>query len=184
MKTIINKIKIYIFVLISASLFACNDVLDQEPISTISPEAYFSSESQLKDYVDELYIPGGVSAFSTHSSSYMDFGTFGIDNNTDNMNGKSYSTSFLPGELKVGQTGGDWYFGYIYKHNYFFKNAGQKLEEGKISGNKENINHYFGEVYVLRAWEYFKRLQSVGDFPIVTEPLENNMELLIEASKR
>lgn len=184
MKTINHKIKLYTgIVAVSLSVFACEN-LDQEPLSAIAPEAYFTSESQLKDYVNELYIPGGTSAFSTHSSSYMDFGTFGLDNNTDNMNGKSYSTSFLPGELKVGQTGGEWYFNYIYKYNYFFKNAGERLEAGDISGNRENINQYFGEVYILRAWEYFKRLQTVGDFPIVTEPLDNDMEILTEASKR
>lgn len=184
MKTKINKIKGCISLLLCLTIASCTDMIDQTPMSTISPEAYFSSESQLKDYVNELYIPGNTSAFPTHSSSSMDFGTFGLDDNTDNMNSKSYSTSFIPGEWKVGQTGGEWYFGYIYKYNYFFKHAGAKLAAGEINGNQENINHYFGEVYVLRAWEYFKRLQRVGDFPIVTEPLENNMELLIEASKR
>lgn len=182
MKTI-NKIKFYPYIFLSLFLFACTE-LDREPLSSISPEVYFSTEAQLQDYVNELYIPGQVATFPVHSSSNMDFGTFGTDNNTDNMNAKSYSTSYLPGEWKVGQTGGEWYFGYIYKFNYFFKHAGAKLENGEISGNKENIDQYFGEVHVLRAWEYFKKLQTLGDFPIVTEPLENDMDVLIEASKR
>lgn len=184
MKTKINKIKFYAGIFVaSVFLFACED-LSQEPLSTISPEAFFTTEAQLSNYVNELYIPGEVSTFPTHSSSYMDFGTFGIDNNTDNMNGKSYSTLFLPGEHKVGQVDEEWIFTYIYKQNYFLKHAGEKLAAGEISGSSSNIDQYFGEVYVLRAWEYFKRLQSLGDFPIITEPLENDMEILTEASKR
>src|SRR5690606_40375403 len=79
---------------------------------------------------------------------------------------------------------GEWGFSYIYKCNYFLKYAQEKLDAGNISGSAANIDQYFGEVYFLRAFEYFKKLQRLGDFPIVTEPLENDMESLVESSKR
>ena len=37
----------------------------------------------------------------------------------------------------------------------------------QISGSDANIRHYIGEMYFLRAYEYFKRYQMFGDFPIV-----------------
>ena len=39
-------------------------------------------------------------------------------------------------------------------------------------------------MYFLRAFEYFKKLQLFGDFPIITEPLVDNAASLVEASKR
>lgn len=184
-----NKI-VNIGLCITASLVfdACQKELDQLPLSTISPEIYFSSEAQLESYVNNLYAPrnsaddGNDQAFDVHDN--WSFGTFGNDNNTDNMNNKSSASHFIPGEWRVDQTGGEWGFSYIYKCNYFLKYAQEKLDAGDISGSAVNIDQYFGEVYFLRAFEYFKKLQRLGDFPIVTEPLENDMESLVESSKR
>ena len=36
----------------------------------------------------------------------------------------------------------------------------------------------------MRAYEYFKRYQMLGDFPIVDKTLEDDMDQLVEASKR
>ena len=37
------------------ALAACNDFLDEEPQSDVSPEQYLWSEDQLKAYVDNYY---------------------------------------------------------------------------------------------------------------------------------
>ena len=39
-------------------------------------------------------------------------------------------------------------------------------------------------MYFLRASEYFKAYQKFGDFPIITRPLNDNKEELVEANKR
>ncbi|MEG1649999.1 MAG: RagB/SusD family nutrient uptake outer membrane protein, partial [Rikenellaceae bacterium] len=57
-------------------------------------------------------------------------------------------------------------------------------QSGDISGNSENIKHYIGEMYFLRAWNYFKRLQTLGDFPIITTVLPDESNALIKASQR
>ena len=46
------------------------------------------------------------------------------------------------------------------------------------------IKHYIGEMYFLRAYQYFNKLVSLGDFPIVTEVLPDETEVLKEESKR
>lgn len=56
--------------------------------------------------------------------------------------------------------------------------------QNTISGSVATIKHYIGEMYFLRAYEYFKKLQLFGDFPIINQPLADEMEALREASKR
>ncbi|GHT24719.1 starch-binding protein [Bacteroidia bacterium] len=162
--------------------------LDQEPLSSLPAEAYFNSESQLQSYVNNLYAPrtgddSNDQTFDVHGT--YSYGTFAIDNNTDNMASKGRGDDrWVPANYKVGQDGGDWSFSYIYKVNYFFKYVVHKYEAGEIAGSEANIKQYIGEAYFFRAFEYFKRLQKVGDYPIITEPLPDEMDVLIEASKR
>ena len=59
-----------------------------------------------------------------------------------------------------------------------------RYEKNEITGSHDNIRHYIGEIYFMRAHEYFKRYQMLGDFPIVDKTLEDDMEQLVEASKR
>lgn len=174
MKYIINKACLVLSV--AVLLNSCTDI-DQSPMSNLSPESYFKTQAQLEYYANDLY-----SNFSTHDN--WSYGTFGNDNNTDNMSNKSYDNKYVPGEWKVAQKDGDWDFSFIYKCNYFFENAQPKLEAGEISGSMDKIKHYFGEIYFFRAHEYFNKLQTLGDFPIVTKPLKNDMDELIAASKR
>lgn len=74
--------------------------------------------------------------------------------------------------------------------NFFFANVLPRFGEdlngsgNTISGDLKSIRHYIGELYTLRALEYFKRYQAFGDYPIVTDPLTDNMEILTDAAKR
>ena len=63
---------------------SCNDFLDQEPMSSVSPEKYLKDESQLEAYANKLYtdiLPG-------HAYGY---GLYGEDNHTDNQAGFGYN---------------------------------------------------------------------------------------------
>lgn len=179
--------------LLGISLFAlaaCNDFLDEEPLSDVSPEQYLQTEDQLKSYVDNYYADysdyngnsddkGGMLPShygSTNGSPYYD------DNATDNQYGTN--SRYLKDTWTVGQTDGKWNFSNIYALNYFLETVVPKYEEGTISGNTTNIKQYIGEAYFLRALEYFYRLRTLGDFPIVKETMPDNSEILIEASKR
>ena len=83
-----------------------------------------------------------------------------------------------------------WSFAKIYNCNYFYSEVlprfGDDLSgaQNTITGNLATVRHHIGEMYVLRALEYFSKYQSFGDFPIITEPLPDNKEALTEASKR
>lgn len=172
------------------SLAACNDFLDEEPLSDIAPEQYLQTEDQLKAYVDKYYADysdyngnsddkGGMLPShygSTNGSPYRD------DDATDNQYGTN--GRYLKDTWTVSQTGGKWNFTNINALNYFLQTAVPRYEAGTIFGNVTNIKQYIGEAYFLRALEYFYRLRTLGDFPIVEKTLPVDSEVLTEASKR
>ena len=161
-------------------LLACNDFLDREPLTDITPENYLTDESQLSSYANNLYSTILISHYNAGSG----YGTYGMDMHTDKQAHKNYDNRYVPGQWKTEQTGGNWSFDMIYSCNYFLQNVLPKWEAGEIQGDDSNIRQYIGEMYFLRAYEYFKKLQDFGDFPIIKTTLPDEMEPLVEASKR
>lgn len=171
-----NQIAIIIF--FQAVLFsACNDFLDKEPLSSLTPEQYLTTEANVASYATDLY-----NILPVHGE--WDWGRFQDDNNTDNMAYVTPSDIFAPGYWRVGQTGGTYEFSGIYRCNYFFDKVLPLIEVSAITGVDTNIKHYIGEVYFFRAFTYFGKLKALGDFPIIETTLPDNMEALIAASKR
>ena len=171
--------RLTISTLLSGVLFltSCNDFLNQEPLDQLSPNEYLTTESNIAAFATDQY-----QVLPTHGT--YGYGTFEIDNNTDNMAGMQPNVMYAPGYWKVGQEGGSWYFADIYRCNYFFENVLPSYEDNAIVGNTTNIKHYIGEMYFFRAFMYFERLKSLGDFPIITKTYPNEREALIEISKR
>lgn len=180
MKTI-NIFEKILGILMVSTLFACNDYLDREPLSQIIPEVYLTEESQLAAYANKLY-PTILPSHTGPGAS--GFGTFGDNQHTDDMAHKNFDNRYVPGQWKVEQTGGNWNFEMIYSCNYFIQNVVPKWQAGKLEGSDDNIRHYIGEMYFLRAYEYFRKLQEFGDFPIIKTTLPDEKEPLVEASKR
>ena len=157
------------------SLSSCDDFLDRKPISSVTPESYFTNESHLSAYAIGMYenIP--------NSSPN---GWINNDNNTDCQTAPDASNLYAPGEYKVGATGGSWEFTEIRKCNYFFSRVIPKYEAGKIAGPDDLIRHYIGEMHFLRACVYFQKLLALGDFPILTGVFSDNKEELAAACVR
>lgn len=180
-----NILYMALMAVIMSSITACDDYLDREPLSTVSPEVYFNEATQLQAYADDMY--HRVFPDNTGNS----YGVFGGDTGTDNqVQTDNPPTRFEDKQWKVGQSGGNWSFETIYRCNYFFSLVDPKFGEdlsgskNTISGDLASIKHFIGEMYVIRALEYFKRYQNFGDFPIITTPLPDELVPLTEASKR
>ena len=156
---------------------SCNDFLDREPLDTVTPAEYLNTADDLAAY--------SINHYNFNSHSNYGLGTLRGDVNTDNMTDISGSTSrWEKGIWKVPTDGGGWDFGNIRGCNYFFDQVLPKWNAGQITGNKEDIEHYIGEMYFLRAWNYFSSLKTFGDFPIVKTTLVDNKEELAKASER
>lgn len=168
-------------VMLAGGLFAvssCNDFLDMKPLDQVTPEEYFNTSDQVAAYSISQY----NSLFSVHSG--FGAGTLNNDKNTDNMVAGGYSQAYFEkGQWRVPNTGG-WDFSQIRYCNYFFETVIPKYEAGLITGDETAIRHYIGEMYFIRAWVYFNKLKTFGDFPIVTAVLPDIKEELLAQSAR
>ena len=179
------KFKYLSTLLLGASLTgltACNDYLDVEPQSDITPSAFFYTADDLAAYTINLY----NSTFDYIAPGSYGISIFGWDNDTDNQAGVNASaTRWVPGQWKVGTnnywTKDNW--AEVRNVNYFFDQVLPKYEAGQITGGSA-VEHYIGEAYVIRAMVYFGFLQNIGDCPIVTTALNDIQEELTAASER
>lgn len=181
------KFKYLSMFMLGASLMgltACNDYLDKEPESAVTPDAYFLAEADLAAYTINLY------NFNTIPTGQYGLSIFGDNNHTDDQVAMNYSSRWVPGEWLVPSSTADdkrgeaWNFFQIRDCNYFFDQVLPKYEAGQITGTEANIRHYIGEMYVLRAYAYFLKLQNIGDCPIIETALPDVEEELVAASKR
>lgn len=162
---------------------SCNDFLDKEPLSQITPNTFLITENDLASYAINLY-----PVFPIHKI-WGTVGTFGNDKDTDNQATGSYDNRWVPGQWRVKETETDkdkedWDFRVIRRCNYFLETVLPRFEEGTLTGSDGNIKQYIGEVYFIRAYDYFKRLKSLGDFPIITTQLPDDQAALTEVSVR
>ena len=176
------KFKYLSIFLLGASLTgltACDDYLDVEPQSDITPAAFFKTAEDLSAYTINMY----ESTFDYIARGSYGISIFGNDNHTDNQATVGYSSQWVPGQWKVGNSN-PWNWSNIRTVNYFFDQVLPKYEAGQITGAPADVKHYIGEAYVIRAKLYFGILQSIGDAPIITTPLNDIEEELITASER
>lgn len=160
------------------AISSCNDFLDMEPLDQVAPGQYFNTADQVAAYSISQY----NSLFSTHSG--YSAGTVNNDKNTDNMVAGGYSQAYFEkNQWRVPNTGG-WDFSQIRYCNYFFETVMPKYKAGQITGDDNAIRHYIGEMYFIRAWVYYSKLKTYGDFPIVTAVLPDIKEELVQHSAR
>lgn len=176
------KTKIYLQAALAlafaGTVTSCNDYLDKEPLSQVTPDGYFTMESHLEAYANGRYTE------VLPSAGNWSYGTYGDDLNTDNMVSLDYDGIYIPGQWRTSMSDGNYTFTNINTINYFFDVVMPKYEAGGISGSPENIKHYIGEMYFLRAYQYFVMLQRYGDFPIIKKSLPDDLAVLSEASRR
>lgn len=190
MKLNIKNISLFSLLCLSgAALTSCEDFLDRQPITSVTPEAYFTTASQVGAYVNNYYNDylqnsQGQSLF--HSTSW----NAGIANNDQ------YTDNFVEGDVANGSNlayfNGQWEssagqnlitdYGRIRVWNYLITTIEPKLES--IQDDDGNLTHYLGEAYFFRAMAYYNALVKFGDLPIITEVLPNEEGYLQENSVR
>lgn len=179
MKTKFYYIVFTMFCLVAAS---CQDYLELEPQDFLSEESYFNKPSDLELFVNKFYDSFDVTSDAGARSLYAK------DKNSDDLIGPWDEENLLKGFKLVPSTAGggvgDWRFRDIRECNYFIETVESRLSADILDEQNVDVKHYRGENYFFRAWFYFNKLQSYGDFPIITTVLSDDTETLIEASKR
>lgn len=158
---------------------SCEDFLDREPMSSVIPENYFNTASNLQAYTNNFY-----GLFPTHSNNMWALGTFSDDNGTDNQAAYDYSNQYVPGLWTVPASSGNWNFTTLRQVNFFFQYVLPNIENGVLSAGDEGVQQALGEAYFFRAYTNYNNYKALGDYPIVTEVLPDDKELLLEATVR
>lgn len=171
-----------------AGMTSCNDLLDMEPITQITPDDYYKTADQLASYVNAYYngqLSNPFSGTMYHTASYTD-GLNRSDVNTDiACVGGGNTTLYAPEHWQTG-TGKSLqgYYGNIRVWNYFLQKSQANYAAGAISGDDKLIRNYIGEGHFFRALAYFQILAYYGDAPIFTAVIPDQNDVIVANSIR
>ena len=174
-----KKIFYSILTLLVTGLSACDDFMQREPMDFTDDKAYFHTANDLMIYVNTFYtlLPG------MNSGGWG--GVYADDNNSDNQAGPSANPLFYKGDKYTPLVrDSHWKFDNIRNLNYFILKITEKQAEESIAGTSEYIQHYLGEAYFFKAWEYFRLLSNLGDVPILEDVPSENYNELVALSRR
>lgn len=158
--------KIFYLILIGLGLgtgfTSCKkNFLDLTPRDQISDPEFWKSTQDMELFVNGLYsvLPGWL-ASGSGGNPLLDAGTdiaISVGLWLPNKNR-------LDGAINVPSSGGGWTWTNVRNVNYFLENA-SRVPDGGLK------DHYIGEAYFFRAWNYFNMLRQFGDLPIITKTL-------------
>lgn len=169
--------RIILFLTLSIGLSSCS-FLDREPLDFGNETVYFDKTSDLANYTNGFY------KLLPNVSTYAG-GVFTDDNNSDNQTRKNPNNLFYKGDkLTPNLWESQWKFKDIRELNYFINLIKTKKSKNEIVGTEEDINHYIGEAYFFKAWDYFRLLSTIGDVPILNTVLTEDEQELKIRSKR
>lgn len=169
--------KKYILLLAVALGMVSCDFLDREPLDFGSEDSYYRTVDDIRIAVNDFYdiLPKNNSLWG---------GLYSQDVQSDNQCSTGLQNIFYRGEKKTVKVGSscEWNFSNLRGINFFINKTEENYDN--ISGNKDYINHYLGEGYFFRAYDYYRLLRNYGDVPMLTSVLGDDKDELTTASMR
>ena len=171
MKNLKSKLLVKLgIILVTATVFSCNDMLNVEVRSTIEGNAYWKSENDFMPYLYGIY-----GRYRSHMNNWA------LTEERTEMWKTGYVnrfTTYYTQNISAGQTQ-DWsgYYSSIGHCNFLL----YQLDRFKFS-NENLKNQVSAETYALRAATYFELAKIFGDVPLVLEPTMNENEPLYARS--
>lgn len=150
--------------LLSGTMVSCSDFLDKEPLSSITPGDYYTDADQIEAVANQFY----QDILPEHTRSSWGYGTYNIDDGTDNQAGLTANNKYAKGLWKVPQSDGNYNFNNIRNVNYQLNAVQTNYLGRRINGADATVRQYIGELFFFRAYAYFDMLQKYGDLPVMT----------------
>ena len=157
-------------------LGSCSKFLDREPLSQISPDNAFSSESEMQLYIHSMYglfpIADGIFPYGIYNESFDNIVLTSLSNQltgnrvvpvTDGNWGNSPSTT--------GGAVGSW--GNLRNINFFLQN----YQKGHLAPSVSAP--YVGAARFFRAWFYYNMVALYGDVPWISTAIDANDSTLL-----
>ncbi|WP_439183335.1 RagB/SusD family nutrient uptake outer membrane protein [Carboxylicivirga taeanensis] len=168
----------YLSIILLLAFTACDDFLQREPMDFGSDEVFFKDVNDMSMFTATFYkkLPGMNNWWG---------GIYATDNNSDNQASHWPDANLFKGQKQTPLVkDSEWKFEVIRDINYFIDKIEYNRENAAISGSEELVNHYLGEAYFFRAYDYFRLLSNIGDVPIIKTVLSDKYEDLVAASQR
>ncbi|EOR96180.1 Putative outer membrane protein [Arcticibacter svalbardensis MN12-7] len=147
--------KIILAIFLALIFVGCKtDFLERTPLSQISPENAFNTESELQLYVNSFYnsLPSGPEIYSEDADNIV----------------KTSLTPEQTGNRTVPLSDGGWIWTDLRNINYFLSN----YTKGGLS--PAVTNKYVGVAKFFRAYFYFNKMIRFGDVPWYSKVIESN----------
>ena len=150
-----RNINIFATLLAMSTLVSCNlDVISQD---SISPDTYFSKESELELYTNQFYTlePDAEDIYNEPSNLIV--------------SGNTLPAVMVGVTRTIPSDGGGWSWSALRHINYFLANSDRCPDEAAR-------NHYDGVALFFRAYFYFDKVVRFGDVPWYSEALFSDDE--------
>lgn len=183
-----NFIRKYIMLgAVALTVTACNDsFLERTPTNDLNDVAYWRTLADLEAYTNGIYneaASNGTYKFMVgfHSDAYSvkGVGPYSMEAMSDNfatMDGSQTWASAVAAGIENQPNGnpnyGSWSWTILRRINVLLANY------EKVSAEESAKKKYVGEALFFRAWFYLYMVQTYGDVPLITTPLETNSEEL------
>ena len=157
-----NLYKIMLLLAAVCCFYSCDD-LDEFPEDELSPESYFSSESELELYTNQFY--SLMPSVSADYNWYLEQGEHIV---TPTLSREILGARIIPTDASdVG-----WTWTSLRKINYYLQNSGRCSDEKARS-------RYDGVAYFFRAYFYYNMMVKFGDLPWYDQPLSSDDDALL-----
>lgn len=155
----------FVALLLSSVLIGCDDFLDKQPISDLTPETFWQTERDANVGVMAAY----NNFTKAMSSGVWDWGEARSDNFHFYEKDAPDQQELVTNSILIDNTSARWtnLYSCIAKANAAIKYI------PNINMDLAKKNDYLAEAYALRAWCYFYCVRVWGDVPLYTEPLES-----------
>ena len=164
-------------IVVSALLFLAAqgcDVLDKEPLDSISTEQYFSNANAqaLEQYCNDLY-PKLITGHGDPQS--YNFGMMETDFQSDDLLPWDANSVAFSQHTVSTDDGDNWKWENIRACNAFL------ADYEKSPASEEDKHHYAGEILFFKTLDYFNKVKRFGDVPWYDEVLTPGDEGLYKA---
>jgi len=159
-----------ILIILSISIFSCEDFLEEEPRSAVSPDAFYATENEANSAILGIYDVLDAPDFHGNRGIW----TFG-DNAADLTRGGQAIASKNDVQGTYNIDPGNTTLLDFYELNYnLIMRANTAINRiGKSNINQEKANEFIAEAKYLRALSYFYLVRIFGDVVlVVNEPNE------------
>ncbi len=167
-----KKLTFILFSIALLALASCNDYLDRTSKTEMNDANFWTSESNLRYFVNLAYPTYFVGYNSSWGTAYIPGVRGEISDDATKTGTQSNLLTAVPGDnwyraegtYWLQRTGaGPWNFGWIRKWNLMINRLDMMNENGILT--PEAYGHWMGVARFLRAYEYYRFVMSFGDVP-------------------